>query len=384
MRARPLILAALLAPAALGAQESGAFIVRLGTDTLSLEQYTRTATQLRGEYVIRAPRSIHRIYTADLNPDGSIRRFELITHNIGGGPGPAETKGTVEFVGGGDSAIVTSPRGDSIVTARIAVPKGTTPYTLHIYGLVELIARQARATGKDSVAITALSTQNATSGGVVRKRGGDTLTFVFTQGPLAGLGPFTFRLDRRGRLVWLTGKGSTVQVDVQRVPSVPMATATAAFATRPLGPLSVRDTARATVGGAVVWVDYGRPMKRGREIFGVLEPWNKVWRTGANAATQLSTSADLVIGGTTVPAGIYSVWSLPAPTGWKLIINKQHGQWGTEYDADSDFARIDVKVETLPQPTEQFTIAFEPRGEGALLRLEWDRTRVTVPVVKKP
>ena len=380
MRAVHLILAATVAvPSALAAQ--GAFVVRLGADTLSLEQYTRTATQLRGEYVIRAPRTVHRIYTADLNPDGSIRRFELITHNIGAGPGPAETRGTVEFVG--DSAITTSPRGDSTVTTRLAAPRGTIPYTLHIYGLVEQIGRQARATGKDSVAITALFGANAMSGGVVRKRGGDTLTLVFTQGQLAGLGPFTFRLDPQGRLVWLSGRGSTVQVDVERVPSVPMATAGPMFANRPLGPLSPRDTARAAIGGASVWVDYSRPLKRGRDIFGALEPWNKVWRTGANAATQISTSTDLVIGGAAVPAGLYSVWTLPSPTGWKLIINKQHGQWGTRYSADSDFVRVDMKVETIAQPVEQFTIAFDPRGDRAVLRMEWDRTRVTVPVARK-
>ncbi len=395
MHGRSLMLVAALAvPATLAAQnQTGAFVVRLGTDTLSLEQYTRTATQLRGEYVIRAPRTFHRIYTADLNPDGSIRRFELVTHNIGGGPGPAETKGAVEFVG--DSAIVTSPRGDSTVTTRLAAPKGTIPYTLHIYGLVEQIGRQARASGKDSVAITALAGANALSGGVVRKRGGDTLTLAFTQGQLAGLGPFTFRLDPQGRLVWLTGKGSTVQVDVERVASVPMATAGPMFASRPLGQLSPRDTARATIAGASVWVDYSRPMKRGREIFGALEPWNKVWRTGANAATQLSTSADLVIGGATVPAGIYSVWSLPTPTGWKLIINKQHGQWGTEYHADSDLVRVDMKVETLADPVEQFTIAFAPpmpqmlepgapATVAAMMTFSWDKTRVSVPVAKQP
>jgi hypothetical protein len=259
------------------------------------------------------------------------------------------------------------------------------PFQLHIYGLLEQIARQARATGKDSVAITALAGTNAPSGGVVRRRGGDTLTLAFTEGQLAGLGPFTFRLDSQGRLVWLTGRGSTVQVDVERVASVPMAQAGPTFASRPLGPLSPRDTARATLGSASVWIDYSRPSRRGREIFGALEPWNKVWRTGANAATQLNTSADLVIGGTIVPAGIYSVWSLPSPTGWKLIINKQHGQWGTQYSADSDLVRIDLKVETLARPIEQFTIAFDAQGggAGAVLRMEWDRTRVSVPVAPR-
>src|SRR5438128_5421061 len=99
-------------------QDSGAFVVRLGNDTLSLEQYTRTATQLRGEYVIRTPRSLHRIYTLDLNPDGTVRRLQLVTHNIGGGPGPMETKNSADF--SGDTVIMVSPRGDSTVTQKMA------------------------------------------------------------------------------------------------------------------------------------------------------------------------------------------------------------------------------------------------------------------------
>lgn len=368
---------ALLLAMTMVVQDSGAFVVKLGNDTLSLEQYTRTATQLRGELVIRTPRSVHRIYTIDVNPDGTVRRLQLVTHNIGGAPGPMETKTSVDF--NGDSAVMVSPRGDSSVTQEMAVPKGTFPFQLHVYGLLEQIARWARAQGKDSVRFTALTSGNATSGGYVAKRGGDTLVLMFDQGQYAGVGPFTFQLDRQGHLTWLTGKGSTLQVEVQRVPSVPMAQATQSFAKRPLGQLSVRDTARASVGGAEVWVDYGRPLKRGREIFGNIVPWNTVWRTGANAATQLNTSADLVIGGATVPAGKYTLWTLPTPRGWKLIINKQTGQWGTEYHPEQDLVRVDARVETLATPVEQLVIAFEP---GALT-FTWDKTRVSVPVAKK-
>ncbi len=372
---------ALLLAMTMVVQDSGAFVVKLGNDTLSLEQYTRTATQLRGEYVIRTPRSVHRIYTADLNSDGTIRRLELVTHNIGGGPGPMETKLTIEFIG--DTAVWNFPRGDSMITQKIAAPRGTLPYQIHVYGLIEQFGRWARATGKDSAAFTALASANQMSSGYVKKLGGDSLRLMFTDGQLAGLGPFTFRLDPRGRLVWLTGKGSTVQVEVQRVASVPMAQAGPMFANRPLGQLSPRDTARATIGGAAVWIDYSRPSRRGRDIFGALEPWNKVWRTGANAATQFSTPVDLVIGGATVPAGKYTLWTLPTPTGWKLIINKQTGQWGTEYKPEQDLVRVDAKVETVATPIEQFTIAFEPAAAPAAITFTWDRVRYSVPVAKK-
>lgn len=372
---------ALLLAMTMVVQDSGAFVVRLGNDTVSLEQYTRTATRLRGEYVIRTPRSLHGIYTADLNPDGTIRRLELITRNIGGGPGPMETKMSTDFAG--DTAVTVSPRGDSTATSKLAVPRGTFPFQFYVYGLMEQIGRWARGTGKDSVRFTALYSADRTSGGYVRKRGGDTLVFMFDAGQLAGVGPFTFRLDRQGHLTWLTGKGSTLQIEVQRVATVPMAQAGPMFANRPLGQLSPRDTARASIGGAEVWVDYSRPQKRGREIFGNVVSWNAIWRTGANAATQLSTSADLVIGGATVPAGKYTLWTLPTQSGWKVIINKQTGQWGTEYDARQDLVRVDAKVETLATPVERMVIAFDPGTPPAALTVSWDKTKVSVPISKK-
>jgi len=291
-----------------------------------------------------------------------------------------ETKVSVEF--SGDTAVMLYPRGDSTMTSKSAVPRGTFPFLL-AYGLMEHMGRWARATGKDSVRFTVLASANETSSGYIRKRGGDTLVFMLDEGQLAGEGPFTFRLDRQGHLTSLTGKGSTLQIEVQRVASVPMAQATQSFANRPLGSLSPRDTARATVGGAEVSIDYSRPSRRGRDIFGALEPFNKVWRTGANAATQFTTPVDLVIAGAAVPAGKYTLWTLPTATGWKLIINKQTGQWGTEYHAEQDLVRVDAKVETLAAPVEQFTIAFEPAAAPTAITFTWDKTRYSVPVAKK-
>ena len=91
----------------------------------------------------------------------------------------------------------------------------------------------------------------------------------------------------------------------------------------------------------------------------------------------------LVIGGATVPAGKYTLWTLPTPSGWKLIINKQTGQWGTMYDPAQDLVRVDAKVETLATPVEQLVIAFEPAGAPTAVTITWDKTRVSVPVSKK-
>ena len=115
-----------------------------------------------------------------------------------------------------------------------------------------------------------------------------------------------------------------------------------------------------------------------------LVPYGHVWRTGANAATQLNTSADLVIGGTTVPAGTYTLWTMPTAEGYQLVINKQTGQWGTEYDEKQDLARIPLKVDRVASPVEQFTIALEPSGaSGGTLAMTWDTQRLSVPFTLK-
>src|SRR4029077_15497865 len=113
-----LLLAALLAPAVLPGQ-SGQFVVRLGRDTLAIEQYKRTADRLYGEQVIRSPRTVHRIYTVRFGPGGAAQRFALATHEVAAAPAPAETKATVTFEG--DSAMATVPSGDSTLVVRARV-----------------------------------------------------------------------------------------------------------------------------------------------------------------------------------------------------------------------------------------------------------------------
>ena len=365
-----------LSPAALAAQ-SGAFVVRLGNDTVAIEQYTLTAERLQGEQVIRTPRTQHRIYTATLGPAGAVQRFELATHNVSD-PNPTEQKATIEFRG--DSAIATTEGGDSTVTRRIKVSMHAAPYLGQSAALVELLARRARAAGGDWYTTVVLPVGATEPWDVtVNRLGRDSMTI--TLGPI---GPLRMRVDDRGTLLGLSGIGSTMQVTVERVPSLDLATLGRTFAARPLGALSPADSVKTTIAGAALAVRYSRPSMRGRVIFGSVVPWNRVWRTGANAATTLETSADLIIGGTTIPAGQYSLWTIPAPSGWTLIVNRNTGQWGTDYDAKYDLARLDMQVERPAQPVEQLTIAIEPRDPGGVLKLEWERTRAWIHINRKP
>jgi len=140
-------------------------------------------------------------------------------------------------------------------------------------------------------------------------------------------------------------------------------------------------TAEVSLKGKKVSIDYSRPSLKGRKVGKELAPYGEVWRTGANEATALNTEIDLTIGGVKVPAGEYTLYTLPSEGTWKLIINKETGQWGTKYDQSQDLARVDMKKSALPNSVEQFTISFDKKGEGvADLNLDWENTRVSVAV----
>lgn len=145
--------------------------------------------------------------------------------------------------------------------------------------------------------------------------------------------------------------------------------------------LSPRDSVVQVVGEARVVVDYGRPSKRRRkEIFGALVPYGVIWRTGANEATHLRTDRDLMIGKLRVPRGTYTLWTIPEREQWTLIVNRQTGHWGTEYDSTQDLGRVTMEVAPLEEPLEQFTIAIERSNGSGVLRMSWDTTQASIPI----
>ncbi|HUG28330.1 MAG TPA: DUF2911 domain-containing protein [Gemmatimonadales bacterium] len=143
---------------------------------------------------------------------------------------------------------------------------------------------------------------------------------------------------------------------------------------------SPRDTVRATIGGANLMIDYGRPAMRGRDIYGALVPWNQPWRTGANQPTTLTTDQPIAFGNTVLPAGTHAIYTVPAPSAWKLIVMKEVPRWGIPYPGEAqDLFRVDMSVGPLSTPVEMLTLKLEPQGEGGVLTVEWDRTRATIP-----
>lgn len=129
---------------------------------------------------------------------------------------------------------------------------------------------------------------------------------------------------------------------------------------------------------------YNRPFKKDREIFGKLVPYNKVWRTGANEATTFETNKALSFDGNTLPAGKYSLWTIPGPELWTIIFNKETGQWGIDYNGEAnrkpelDVLHVEVSPVTQERVFEQFTILFEKKSPDYEMVLVWDKTLVPV------
>jgi hypothetical protein len=137
-------------------------------------------------------------------------------------------------------------------------------------------------------------------------------------------------------------------------------------------------------GGKTLTVDYSSPRAKGRKVYGELVPYGQVWRAGANEATTFVTDTDLTVGGTSVPAGSYTIFTVPNVDKWQLVISKKTGEWGTAYPGPGeDLARIDMKVSQLPSPVENFSISLDKNGSGCTLHMDWETTRASLDVAKK-
>jgi len=143
-------------------------------------------------------------------------------------------------------------------------------------------------------------------------------------------------------------------------------------------------SASCDLGGGKITTDYSSPRMKGRKIYGGLVPFGEVWRTGANEATTFVTSTATNVGGTAVPAGSYTIFTVPAADKWTLIINKKTGEWGIPYKYESDeLARVPMKVSKLDAPVENFLIAYDKTASGCTLRMDWENTRASVDVSAK-
>lgn len=385
---------ALLASSTLGAQRapvSGTFVSTLGTDTIQVERYTLNGDKLEGDILRKSPRVQIVHYVADL-ASGKFKGISVTSRAYPADPASPPGFSMVALMSDTSASLEVQRAGrpDSVNTGiksikgRAAPAVPGTPPSLGVY---EQILAFNPPVGKDSVTVGLIGAglpPNSTL--KLWRRSRDSVSFLssFFPGWIEAA-----NVDPNGRIQSMDASATTVKAYTRRVASLDFDATAKAWAAYEaahgrMGQISPADTLRATVGNANVEIAYSRPLKRGRAIFGSnIVPWNQVWRTGANAATQFTTSADLMFGTTLIPAGKYTLWTLPTPTGAKLIFNSQTGQWGTDYDAAKDFARVDLVQSILAKPVEQFTFAIVPQGTGAVLRYSWDDREYSIPFRSK-
>lgn len=152
--------------------------------------------------------------------------------------------------------------------------------------------------------------------------------------------------------------------------------------TKSLSPEAVADFSQ---NGLVVRVKYCSPARKGRLIFGRLQdealvPYGRVWRTGANEATVITFSENVRVANTPIKAGTYSLWTVPGPAHWQIVLNEETGQWGTQYNDGLDIARVEVPIRVQPKPVENFKIYFEEKNQGTEMILSWEHTEAIVSI----
>jgi hypothetical protein len=365
-----------------GPESSGGFVTTLGRDTIAVERFTRSASRIEGDVAIRNPRARTIHYIATLGAKGVVTKLEMTSRVAAapaGSPFVIERYTTIE-----DTVLVTEVKRngvrDTVASGRTTVPKtGAVPFIQSSTVFGEQMVQQMLRAGVDSLEITQFTFgPNHAFPSFVKRLGKDSVDINVGA-------PGYAKVDASGRLLALSARASTVKTETVRVRSLDFDGVLKGWVEAEgrgelPGAISARDTVRATLGSAQLWIDYGRPAKRGRAIFGTLVPFDTVWRTGANAATQFRTNVDLRVGEQVVPAGTYTLWSIPTRNGATLIVNKQVGQWGTQYDKTQDLVAIPMTVERLSAAVERMTFEVVPTPNGGQLAFRWDDRRFVVSI----
>jgi hypothetical protein len=363
------------------------FLARLGRDTISVENIARYRDRIVSDEVDRFPDVRRRHTELELAADGSIRHMDMQVRIPSALARSRERRIVADFTR--DTVRVSLTDGGGTRVMRLGTGGVLTiPHVPQMYGLIELYFAAALARGAAdhvapgaSIPLRQFYPDREFSHypvpmhrGSVRAVGHDTVELRHDW--LAGIGVAV--LDSNRRMMSYSGDRTTYKVAVVRLADPPDVQAIGerfAATEKARGgvvSLSVRDTVRATIGRAAFTVDYGRPLARGRILLGNVIPYDYVWRTGANAATQFTTTADIMLGTIALAPGTYTLWTLPHAGQVSLIVNRQTGQWGTEHDTAHDIGMTPLASAVPTTPVEQFTISITGRDQGSgVLALAW-------------
>lgn len=370
------------------------FITRLGTDTIAVESVTHKGNTVTSDEVDRFPIVRVRHTVIDLNTDGSIKHLVMDIHSPGKPADQRELKVTADVTA--DKVHLSKTDGTGTLKREFAtgggiveahVPQMYSLYELYFAAALKRAAASKLETGKPvqirQFYIDREFDRFPLGRGTVIPLGSGKVEIRHDW--LSGTGEAT--MDSIDHMLSYNGHRTTYKVDVSRIASPPDIKSIAQqfeaveAKTGIVNEISVRDTMRAQIGNAMFTVDYGRPRMRGRKLLGEVLPYDRVWRTGANAATQFTTSLPVKLAGMQIPSGSYTLWTVPHTASVDLIVNKQTGQWGTDYNSLQNLALARMTSQALPAPVEAFTISIIPDNpkHGTLI-MEWGLFRWTAPI----
>ncbi len=370
------------------------FVARLGNDTVSIESVTKQGNTITSDEVDRFPRVRLRHTEIELASDGSIRHLVMDIHTPSEPPQQRERKVIANITK--DSVHISKT--DSTGTLHRDFATGGSIVVAHIEQMYSLYELYFAAALKHTEAL------KSSAGKPVEMRQfyidrefdrfplGNALVQPLANGKaeithdwLSGTGEVT--IDTSHHMLSYSGAQTTYKVEVKRLSSQPdiksIADRFEAAETKSgkVKQMSVRDTLQAQIGNAKFIIEYGRPLMRGRKLLGDVIPYDDVWRTGANAATQFTTSAPITLAGMRMPAGAYTLWTIPHKGGVDLIVNKETGQWGTEYDDSKNLGIAKMTTNALTMPVEEFTISIVTTDtQHGTLVIEWGSFKWSAPI----
>ncbi len=362
-----LITAALFVSCSTNDSHQGAFVTLLGNDTLAVEQFVKTDSSITAQVILRSPEVRISTYILHFDELGGIESMVQTDHSpVNGFQEDGATVRNITKVG--DSLSVRVLRDEEYISYRAPFEEGLLPFIDMVHWPYELAFNKAAEANQDTI-IQPLLSGNRIMDFTIAQIDDDSMTVRHPSRGVMGV-----KVNRDGDIQHLDAGLTTRKLKVSRTSDLNMDALANRLGSKPIGELSGAVSAEYSFKGANFRVDFGSPKKRGRDLFGNIVPWGERWRTGANRATHFYTSEDLMFGDLEVPAGEYTLFTIPQPDGGTLIINKQTGQNGRSYDESRDLGRVPMEISTIDETVEAFTISVEETDEGGELNLAWGNT----------
>ncbi|MBX2815649.1 MAG: DUF2911 domain-containing protein [Saprospiraceae bacterium] len=354
---------------------TASFVAEWGSDTASVETFTIAGRHLYGRAIHLYPEPHLRHFSYYFNEDGSIRNMDVQFFDLANTSLPLVSQTGLPMR-------ITMHAYPETVDFRVLDQEGEKQFLHHVNsmdffgGWIPVIGQWQWLINRmeDESTLQDLTFLNYIIGDyemVLERKARDKVEF--RSGITAAI---TLMLDDDGLISYIDAMGSPWNYTIAKVPVVNLEDFTERFSSKKIvGDPSPHEQFEAKISGCTVAMDYGRPSMRGREIFGNVVPYDKVWRTGAGTPTRITLDCGLEIAGVKIPRGTYNLFTIPSRASWQLIFNSEEGAWGSAYREEYDFARVPMQSSTSPHSREKFSIQIRDLGnQEGLLTMQWDKT----------